>query len=123
MSAEALKAPVARANNGRWVKGGPSPNPRGGRSHATIVLSEIAAAKTPEAIQTLYELMMGSKNDAVRLAAANSLLDRAHGRPRQSVAIDAPDMNGLHLDALRKLATAGLAGDCIDITPGEPQDG
>lgn len=40
-------------------------------------LYAVAAAHSKEAIDTLYDLMMNSKNDNVRLGAAKALLDKS----------------------------------------------
>lgn len=40
-------------------------------------LYAVAAAHSKEAIDVLYDLMMNSKNDNVRLGAAKSLLDKS----------------------------------------------
>ena len=58
---------------------------------ATDVRS-LARARTRGAIQALANLMRGPKiPPAVRLAAANSLLDRGWGRPIQQLAGDPDD--------------------------------
>jgi len=50
-------------------------------------LAEMAAEYTPEALLTLAEIMQDETATATaRVAAANSLLDRAHGKPLQMVA-------------------------------------
>ncbi len=51
----------------------------------TRPLKELAAQHGPDAIQEVQRLMNESTNDVVRLAAARELLDRAVGRPAQSV--------------------------------------
>lgn len=40
-------------------------------------LYAVAAAHSKEAIDTLYDLMMNSKNDNVRLGAAKAILDKS----------------------------------------------
>jgi len=47
---------------------------------------ELSREYTNYAIQTLVELLSSDKEN-VRLAAANALLDRAHGKPGQSVTV------------------------------------
>jgi len=45
-------------------------------------LAEMAAEYTPQALQTLAEIMQDKDATATaRVAAANSILDRAHGKP------------------------------------------
>src|SRR5262245_19040283 len=47
----------------------------------TADLQEAAQAYTPAALKTLNEICVGGESEAARVAAANSLLDRGHGRP------------------------------------------
>lgn len=49
---------------------------------------EIFLAHGPEAVQTIIDLMKNSRHDNVRLGAANSLLDRAYGKPTQPISGD-----------------------------------
>lgn len=65
-------------------KPGQSGNP-GGRRKDVGEVKELARAHTVEAITTLVEMMRGASSERVRVAAADSLLDRAHGRPAQAV--------------------------------------
>ena len=44
-------------------------------------LQEAAQAYTPAALKTLNDICVGGESEAARVAAANSLLDRGHGRP------------------------------------------
>ena len=44
-------------------------------------LSELARAHTDEALLTLVDVARNGRIDAARVSAANSLLDRAYGRP------------------------------------------
>ena len=64
----------------------------------TASIREAAQQYTDEALKTLVDVM-GDETapPAARVAAANSLLDRGHGKPRQS--IDA-DINGQQLTHL-----------------------
>jgi hypothetical protein len=67
-----------------WVKGGRSPNP-GGRPRTIETVEALAKEHTTAAIDELARLMRSSPVAAVRLAAANALLDRAWGKPRQQL--------------------------------------
>jgi len=51
-------------------------------------LSELAREHTREAIGALVTIMTGEGSEAARISAANSLLDRGWGRPRQEVEVD-----------------------------------
>lgn len=62
---------------------GQSGNP-GGRPKVIAEIQELAREHSPTAIETLVSIMRSPKaSPAARVAAANSLLDRAYGRPAQ----------------------------------------
>lgn len=63
---------------------------RGGRkkgtpNKATRDVKAAAQKYTKEAVDTLATIMRTSQIDAARVAAADKLLDRAHGRPAQAI--------------------------------------
>jgi hypothetical protein len=71
---------------------------RKGQSGTVEEVERLAQTQSTAAIDTLARLMRSSRSPAVRLAAANALLDRAWGKPRQqddvlppSEAVLAPD--------------------------------
>jgi hypothetical protein len=67
--------------------GRPKGSPKtGGRKKGTpnkvsTALQEAAQAYAPAALKTLNEICVGGESEAARVAAANSLLDRGHGKP------------------------------------------
>ena len=69
--------------NPNWVKGGPSPNPNGKPVMPKAIRLTIEAA-APKAISTLIALM-DSDDERVKADAARCILDRAYGKPLQSV--------------------------------------
>lgn len=69
-----------------WVKG-QSGNP-GGRPKGEREVIELAREASPRAIGRLIELVE-SKDERVGIAAANSVLERAFGKPTQPLANDA----------------------------------
>lgn len=52
-------------------------------------IAEAAKEYSEAALSVLADVMMTGDSAAARVAAANSILDRAHGKPRQSVEVDA----------------------------------
>ena len=67
-------------------RGGKRPGagrPLGAISKLTRPLRELAALHSADCIAVLVELRDHAEAEQVRLAAANALLDRGHGRPRQ----------------------------------------
>jgi hypothetical protein len=71
--------------NPNWVPGCPSANP-GGRPKVIAEVKELAQLYSVEAIQALYDIMTDDgKSAAARVTAANSILDRAFGKPVQAV--------------------------------------
>jgi hypothetical protein len=65
-----------------FVKG-VSGNP-GGRPKLKVNLRELAQENTMEALETLVQVMRTGK-PGERLVAANAILDRAYGKPSQSI--------------------------------------
>lgn len=63
--------------------------PKGALNKATADIKEAAQAFTTDALNTLASIMRESDSDAARVAAANAILDRGHGKPKQSVDVDA----------------------------------
>ena len=57
----------------------------GSLTKATAELRALAKEYTPEALATLVQVMKASESDAARVSAANSVLDRAYGRPPQAL--------------------------------------
>ena len=51
-------------------------------------LSDLAREHTREAIAALVTIMSGNGSEAARISAANALLDRGWGRPRQEMEVD-----------------------------------
>jgi hypothetical protein len=71
-----------RFNGGKRQGAGRPPGPAGGPKWRT--LRDLAATYSEEAIETLRSMMHNSKDDWLRLACANALLDRGHGKPRET---------------------------------------
>lgn len=62
--------------------------PKGAVNKATADIREAAQQYTEQALAVLVEVMTQGDSAAARVAAANSVLDRAHGKPKQSVEAD-----------------------------------
>lgn len=63
---------------------------KGSANKVTADVKEAAAFYTSEAIATLASIMTNTDEAApARVSAAKELLDRAHGKPKQSVDLDA----------------------------------
>jgi len=98
MSEDPATAPESRATagnaprgeDGRWIAGGPSPNP-GGRRNSVREAQDEASQFSSEAIGTLVDIMrwamakptIGRVREARHAAVA--ILDRAHGKPAQPI--------------------------------------
>lgn len=87
-----MTAKVAKSSN----RGSKPGERRGGRvagtpNKATAAIKEIAGQYTEQAVNTLVSILAGGDGipPAAQVAAAKELLDRAHGKPGQSV-----DVNG-----------------------------
>lgn len=63
--------------------------PKGSRSAATkdeiANLSEMAKMHSPDALEALVKIAKDGESEAARVSAANSILDRAYGKPQQAV--------------------------------------
>lgn len=63
--------------------------PKGAVSKATADIKAAAAEYSQSALTTLAEIMANAQSPAAaRVAAANAILDRAHGKPKQSVELE-----------------------------------
>lgn len=58
---------------------------RGTPNKATADIKEAAQQYSASALQTLVDIATNGESEAARVAAANAILDRAHGKPKQSV--------------------------------------
>lgn len=74
-------------------RGGARPGagrPKGASNKATADVKSAAQSFTTDAISTLAEIMRSPEHPAAaRVSAANALLDRGYGKPRQELDIDA----------------------------------
>jgi hypothetical protein len=62
----------------------------GSPNKQTLDVKELAKDYTEDAVRTLASIMTNREEAApARVAAARELLDRAHGKPKQSVDVDA----------------------------------
>lgn len=86
MSAANSTGSAKKKRVGRPFKKGESGNPTG-RPKVDPEVRELARAYTEEAILTLVDALKDI-DGRVRVAAANALLDRGHGKPIQAVTAD-----------------------------------
>jgi len=87
-TAETAKGSRKRAaNSNRGSKPGER---RGGRqkgtpNKATKDIREFAREYTRQALETLVQIATEGESEAARVSAANAILDRAYGKPSQSI--------------------------------------
>lgn len=62
---------------------------KGTPNKATADVKAVASQYTEEAVQTLAKIMRDSDSDAAKVAAVKEILDRAHGKARQALDVDA----------------------------------
>ena len=99
------------------AQGGKRPGagrPKGAANKATVVVKEAAQAFTADAISTLAEIMRSTEHPAAaRVSAANALLDRGHGKPKQPLTggedDDNPIRSAMDLSRLTGEQLAALA--------------
>lgn len=80
-----------KESNSIKLRGGRRPGagrPRGAPNKLSRPLRELAALHTEDCITVLVQLRDHAEAEQVRLAAANALLDRGHGRPRQEIDVN-----------------------------------
>lgn len=63
--------------------------PKGSPNKITADIKAAAQQYTDDALQTLAQIMKAGESEAARVAAANSILDRGYGKPKQSLDVDA----------------------------------
>lgn len=63
--------------------------PKGSMNKATADVKAAAQEYTQDALEVLAQIMKAGESETARVAAANSLLDRGHGKPKQSMEVDA----------------------------------
>lgn len=77
---------------------------------ATAEIREAAQQYTTQALETLAQVMQTGESETARVSAANSILDRAYGRPAQAVQLGGHDggpikhLHELSDDVLAKIA-------------------
>jgi len=59
--------------------------PKGSLNKVTADVKRAAAKFSPMALKTLAQIAETGESEAARVAAANAILDRAHGKAAQSV--------------------------------------
>lgn len=69
--------------------------PKGSRNKQTLDVKEAAQEFTAEAVEALAKIMRSSESDAARVAAIKEILDRGHGKPKQSVEATGPNGSAL----------------------------
>ncbi|WP_240233603.1 hypothetical protein [Devosia lacusdianchii] len=109
--------------------------PQGGKSRATkqakATLSELARAYTTTALNVLVSVAQKGESESARVAAANAILDRGYGKPKQSHEVAGPgggpiptvDLTNMSDDDLNRLEAlfgplAGAAGDDAEADQG-----
>lgn len=87
--------------------GNPSGRPK--KTAEQFELESACRAKTPEALDVMVDLMTTSRQDSVRLQAALSIIERAHGKPLQRSEVRSGELDGLPHDELKQLRDVLLA--------------
>jgi hypothetical protein len=68
----------------------------GQRSAEVIAISDRARRHGPEMIEELARLARSAQSEAVRVSAANAVLDRGYGRPPQHVEANMPPKRSIY---------------------------
>jgi hypothetical protein len=83
---------ASKNNQRKSGRGGKRPGagrPKGSVNKATADIREAASVYSDQALKVLVQIATSGESEAARVSAANAILDRAHGKPRQSVEVDA----------------------------------
>lgn len=82
---------------------------KGAPNKATAELKQLASEYTEGAVKTLVEVMQDKEAPApARIAAANSLLDRSHGKPRHEIEVSSGKVDQALLQQLENDMMARL---------------
>lgn len=73
---------------------------KGTPNKATAGVKAAAQAYTVEAIETLVVIMRTGENEQARIAAAKELIDRGHGKARQTIEHEGDVMRPVVIDLL-----------------------
>lgn len=86
---------------------------KGTPNKATREIREIAQAHTDTAISTLAFIAKNGESEAARVSAANSILDRAYGKPRLALEHSGPDGQAIEVKGagVSGLLAAALRGE------------
>lgn len=84
---------------------------RGGRkkgtpNKATRNIKEAAREYTEQALQTLVQIALSGESEAVRVSAANAILDRGYGKPSTVIA---GDEDGGAIRTITEIVLRGVA--------------
>lgn len=80
-----MTEPKKGVNRGNAGKG----RPKGSPNKATADIREAAQQYSAQALAVLVRVATQGESEAAQVAAANAILDRAHGKPKQSMDVDA----------------------------------
>jgi hypothetical protein len=107
--------PANRAETGRFVPG-QSGNPSG-RPKRDEDLAALARTYSEDAIAALVSIVNDSKaNASARISAANSLLDRGHGKPPQAVAVKTESNSDTFVRLWRYLTVGEMVAEAKEVT-------
>ncbi|MEI9405909.1 hypothetical protein [Mesorhizobium argentiipisi] len=119
------KQAIERVDKGRFAKG-QSGNP-GGRAATPAHIKEMLGQLTPRAVEIMAETM-GCDDPKLRFLAAQEILNRTLGKPKQDVALDVrTDPASAHFAALQSLTAlvAARSAPVLELQPIEdvqPED-
>lgn len=87
---EAVERPISNRldfQRGDGANSSPTSTPKVSLDLSSSDVETVAKQASPYAIQALLDVATGGKSESARVAAANALLDRGVGKPKQSLEV------------------------------------
>jgi hypothetical protein len=101
MARKDRKSDGRRNNGGRREGAGRPPGPAVPSKYK--MLRDLACTYTEEAFEAILRTMRTTKDEWLRFACANAVLDRGHGKPREHVTFEAQEVIAMQYPTLEEI--------------------
>lgn len=99
----------AEKESNKTKRGGARPGagrPKGRKSSKTLEIEAKAKLYAGDALQALVDVAQNSENDSARVSAAQAILDRGYGKPRQALEHTGEDGGPVAIDVTHRVLDA-----------------